>query len=381
MFRAIRSTKIMGNPQRSGYASVASSASSAIKVTKLQNGIKVVTQGNSAPTATLCAIAQAGTRFETKLGISHYLKNFAFKNTTNKTGFRLIREAELQGASLSAILTRESIIYMAQFFREDEIIFDSLRNSKYTDHQAEDVMKIVRREISLASIETHVINGLHLEAFRTGLGNSTLGLPQEDIFTNDIREYASQAFAPSRLTFYGFNVDASSFNVLKDSFVNSTSSLKTEASKYFGGEIRQSAMTPVSHLAIGFEGASLGSEKEAILTVLRHILGGQSHLKWGNGVSPFAKLANGTNIQATAFNFSYSDAGLFGLYIVAPPSHITQLANSSLAEIRKITNGISAEELKRGIALAKFESVSSIESQFSKALFFGNQVNQCFDKF
>lgn len=379
MFRAIRSN-ILRKSQRSGYATIASSVSSPVKVTKLANGIKVVTQENSAPTATLCAIAQAGTRFETKIGICHYLKNFSFKGTINKTGFRFIREAELQGASISAILTRESIIYLAQFFREDEKYFvesflDFLRNSKYSDHEVTSVIKNVQLEKSLASIEAHVMDGLHLEAFRSGLGSTILARLQEPVFLGDIREYASLAFAPSRLTFYGFNVDVTSFNVFKEYFTDTTSPLETKDSKYFGGEIRKPANTPLNHLAIGFEGAALGSKQEAILNVLKHILGGQSHVKWGSGVAPLAKFNNDANVQLSAFNLGYSDAGLFGIYIVAPSSQIAQLANSSLAELRQITKGISAEKLKRGIALAKSESLSSLESQHAKALYFGNQVS------
>ncbi|KAJ9065465.1 ubiquinol-cytochrome c reductase core subunit 1 [Entomophthora muscae] len=378
MIRAVRSAKVLGQSQRAGFASVATSAPSSSSVSKLDNGIKIATQGNNAPIATLCVVAQAGSRFESKLGSSHFLKNFAFKNTTKRTGFRLTRESELQGASLAALSTRESIIYSAQFFREDapyfvEAFSDFLQNSKYADHEADEVSQLVALESSLAPIETHVLNGLHREAFRTGLGNSTLA--QNGVSTKDIREYAARALAPNRLTFFGFNVDASALNTLKSSFTSTSSSLKTEASKYYGGETRTSADAPVGHVAIGFEGASLGSDKEATLTVLRHILGGQSHLKWGSGASPVAKLVAGTSAQASAFNFSYSDAGLFGLYIAAPSAEITQLANSSLAELRKTASGLSAEELKRGIALARFEALSSLESQYSKAVVFGTQVS------
>lgn len=379
MIHAVRSAKVLRKSQIAGYASVAKTAATSVNVSTLENGIKIATQENNAPIATLSVVAQAGSRFEHKLGTSHCLKCFSFKSTQGKTAFRLTREAELQGASLSAISTRESIICSAQFFREDapyfiEAFSDLLQNSKYADHEFDEVKKIVAYESSTAPVETQVLDVLHREAFRNTLGNSTLALPGNGVTSQDIREYADQVFAPNRLTFFGHNIDAKALNSLKGLSAKSTSPLKTEASKYFGGEARTSAPSSVGHLAIGFEGAAFGSESEAALTVLRNILGGQSYLKWGSGVSPLSKLVAGSSAQASAFNFGYSDSGLFGLYLSAPSAQITQLANSSLAELRKIAGGVSAEDLKRGIALAKFESLS-LESQSSKAIFYGTQLS------
>lgn len=369
----LRSLRLVKSPQ---LASRASYASAAIKSVDC---IKVLAQDSGAPTSTLALIAKAGSRYETKFGLSHHLKNFAFKNTTKKTAFRITRETELQGGSISAHMTREHIIYTAQFFREDapyfvEILSDVAQHTKYSDYEGADIAQKVALEANLATPETLVLNALHKEAFRTGLGNSTLALPHSGISTEDISGYSKQVLSQDRLTFVGLNVDSASISKdLEKLFTSSSSSaLSTPATKYFGGESRVEASSATGHFAVAFEGAKFGSELEASLIVLQNLLGGQIHMKWGSGVSPLSKIAASQNAQISAFNFSYADSGLFGLYVNS--SNVAGPVNSALAELRKLSSSVNAEDLKRAIAQAKFSAISSDDS-LSKAISLGTQAS------
>jgi hypothetical protein len=44
------------------------------------------------------------------------------QNTNNRTAFRIVREAEIAGAVLSSNLTRESIVYSAEFLKGDAYV-------------------------------------------------------------------------------------------------------------------------------------------------------------------------------------------------------------------------------------------------------------------
>lgn len=46
-------------------------------------GYKVVTVDNGQPTASITVLANAGTRFETKPGVAHVLKNYSYKVSLN----------------------------------------------------------------------------------------------------------------------------------------------------------------------------------------------------------------------------------------------------------------------------------------------------------
>ncbi|CAG8824671.1 3793_t:CDS:2, partial [Racocetra persica] len=106
------------------YASVAASP---VTVTKSKTGITVVSvegehvSKNSAPASSVSLVVKAGSREEgtDNVGVAHFLKNFAFKNTSARTAFRTTREAELLGGFLSANLTRENLILSTDFLRGD----------------------------------------------------------------------------------------------------------------------------------------------------------------------------------------------------------------------------------------------------------------------
>lgn len=92
------------------------------------------------------------------------------------------------------------------------------------------------------------------------------------------------------------------------------------ASVYGGGEVRKESDAPISVIAVAGSGASLGSGDAAALAVAQHILGVGPSVKYGsNASSALAKAVAGSggNGMASAININYSDAGLFGYFVVA----------------------------------------------------------------
>ncbi|KAJ1957993.1 ubiquinol-cytochrome c reductase core subunit 1 [Linderina pennispora] len=112
MFQTKAITKLAAPIASRTYASVASAS----------NGIKVasVADASESPMASISLVINAGSRFETaeNSGVAHYLKAFGFRNTQSRTSFRTVREAELNGASLTAEATRENIIYTVECFKD-----------------------------------------------------------------------------------------------------------------------------------------------------------------------------------------------------------------------------------------------------------------------
>ncbi|KAI9296595.1 LuxS/MPP-like metallohydrolase [Neoconidiobolus thromboides FSU 785] len=383
MIRTINPIKSLRACQRATYASTSAIAPEA-KITSGEFGVKLVSQDSGAPLSTLSLFVKAGSRYETKYGVAHYLKNFAYKNTTKRTSFRITREAELQGATISAALSRENIVYTAQFFREDtpyfiESLSDVLQHTKFADYELLDVAPQVAFETAASSSEAQVIDSIHNVAFRQGLGNSIFAKSNSGVNINDIKSYAQQALNTKDVVFAGINIDHEvASQQLNELFYDTTASsgLSTQASKYHGGEVRAEASGPYGHIAYAFEGAAYGSDKEATLLVLKHLLGGQNQVKWGEGVSPLAKVANThQDAQISAFNFSYSDAGLFGIYVKAPTKQVASATEAALAKLKEVSSKLSQDELKRAINQAKLEVLVSSESQSSNVHHLGSQVS------
>jgi ubiquinol-cytochrome c reductase core subunit 2 len=287
----------------------------------------------------------------------------------------MIRETELQGGSLSVSNTREHLIYTAQFFREDASYFIKLlaqaaTKGKYHHYTFGEVNKQVAFESSAASLEAHLLDQAHQVAFRNGLGNPVLAQPTNRVTVDAIESFAQAAIGADSTLLVANNVDADLLaSEASEQFegVPTAASVASSASQYFGGESRQAIAGPVSHVAVAFEGASLSSNEYTTFQVLRQILGGSKYVKWGNGSSALSQVAqsNGSQASAEAFNFGYSDAGLFGLVLSAPHTQISALTQSALSEVSKLGSQVSEEALKRAVSQAKFEILSASENQLA----------------
>ncbi|KAI1315714.1 ubiquinol-cytochrome c reductase core subunit 1 [Mortierella claussenii] len=352
----------------------------ATAVSKTSNGIKVATLDESSPAASVSLVINAGARFEPKekAGIAHFVKNFGFKNNGKRSAFRITRETELVGGVLSSNLGRETVSFTAECLKEDvpyfvEIFGDLVAQTKFADHEFHAVASDVAAECSVAesSPEVTVIEAVHNTAFRHGLGNSIYAATYSDITSEDLKQFAADNFVANKIALVATGVSESELKSLADSafaHVTPGSAAQTEASKYFGGDVRVAHNSPIGHIAVAFQGAAAGTPEFYTAQVLRSLLGGDRFVKWStSGVSPLAaaaaKIGHGT--QISAFNFGYSDAGLFGIYAQAEHKSVAEAAKSALNSLKDASKSISADEFKRALAQAKFETASRFETRAS----------------
>ncbi|CEJ04033.1 hypothetical protein RMCBS344292_18003 [Rhizopus microsporus] len=110
---------IINAASKATYATAATANS--IKITSASNGVKVASSQEPGQTASLAVVVNGGARAEVgdNAGVAHFLKNYGFKNSYNRTAFRIVREAELAGGVLSTNLTRETLVYAAEFLKGD----------------------------------------------------------------------------------------------------------------------------------------------------------------------------------------------------------------------------------------------------------------------
>jgi len=95
---------------------------------------------NQNPAASVGLYVDCGSLYESPLssGASHLLEKMAFKSTTNRSHFRVVREVEAVGGNVGATASREQMGYTFDALRTYvpqmiELLVDSVRNPAFLD--------------------------------------------------------------------------------------------------------------------------------------------------------------------------------------------------------------------------------------------------------
>ncbi|KAH7911256.1 Metalloenzyme, LuxS/M16 peptidase-like protein [Hygrophoropsis aurantiaca] len=351
-------------------------------------GVKVAAVDNGQPTSAVTFLVKAGSRYETKPGVAHALKNFAFKSTSQRSALATVREAELYGGFLSASLSREYLALSSEFLRGDESYFVDLISSiltsgKYLRHEySEYVIPVIEAESVAASSDpaTSALEAAHALAFRSGLGSSLFASPHSSVTLEDIKSYGASAFSKGNIAVLGTGIDQATLSKLVEkslASVTSSASASTSPSAYFGGETRLESHGGPETVFIGF--GATGPADPALAVLAAH-LAPQPSVKWSQGLSPIsAGLPVGTSVQTVLL--PYSDATLFGLLVQGPTAQGVKEAAKVATKALKEAGSVKGDELKKAIAKAKFSAASSIDSRdgilntLSSKIFSTNEVS------
>ncbi|KAJ1727085.1 ubiquinol-cytochrome c reductase core subunit 1 [Coemansia biformis] len=372
MLQSKVAARVVGPLATRGYASVASSA----PVVSTANGIKIaaVDGAPDSPLASISLVIKAGSRFETAetAGAAHYLKAFGFRNTQDRTSFRTIREAELNGATLTAEATRENITYRVQCFKEAvpyfvQVLAEVATATKFAEHEFRDVAKVVALESLSARSDpaTLALGGVHQAAFRSGLGNSLYAPAASPVATGDaVRQYAQGALTGGRVAVVATGVDADTLAKLvgESGLAELPGAAAAEtagmAAAFTGGaqQVYESA-SPVAHYALAF-----GCEPRSA-HALGSLLGTQRRLKWSGGVSALSRLAAAEGFRTEAFSFAYSDAGLVGVLVSAPSAQIKGAVEKVAATIQKDVAGAAPDAIQRAAAATAVDVADVLATQ------------------
>jgi ubiquinol-cytochrome c reductase core subunit 2 len=137
-------------------------------------------------------------------------------------------------------------------------------------------------------------------------------------------------------------------NYTNESFSGAADGVKKDYTKsdYVGGnEVRVDAGgTGLAHVGVVCKGANLYGSHDHVAGILEQLLGGGARIKWGSG-SATARLnkAVATTVDepfaVNAFNVSYSDNGLFGIYAVADGAVMGKVLKASMREFSEVAKG------------------------------------------
>lgn len=281
---------------------------------------------------------------------------------------------------------------MSFFFLEAKLAFTCCRDyflnllssvlssTKFSRHEfAELVLPTLQADAIQASSSpvALALDAAHELAFRRGLGNSLYASPNSPITAEQVRDFASKAFAKSNIAVVGTGISTEALGKAVGAAFGSGSSSASSSggsmgssssgSTYFGGEKRIAidshafpAQQPTLVIAYGS-----GSAPTPELKALPYVLGGTSPLKWAPGVSPLSLAADKVpGGSARSFLLPYTDAALFGVIVQAPTSEAVRALATEVASVLKSSGDkLGEEEFKRAVAQAKFAAASQLENK------------------
>ncbi|TYI54546.1 hypothetical protein E1A91_D11G082400v1 [Gossypium mustelinum] len=344
------------------------------KIKTLPNGLRVATESTlSSRTATVGVWIDAGSRFETEEtnGTAHFLEHMIFKGTERRSARDLEEEIENMGGHLNAYTSREQTTYYAKVMDKDvfkalDILADILQNSKFEEHRIRRERDVILREMEEVEGQTEevIFDHLHSTAFQyTPLGRTILG-PADNVKTitkGHLLNYIQTHYTAPRM------VIAASGAVKHEEIVEQVEKLFTKLSSdpatasqlvvkepatFTGSEVRMiNDDIPLAQFAVAFEGASWTDPDSIALMVMQAMLGSWSK-NAGGGKHMGSELAQRVGINEIAesmmaFNTNYKDTGLFGVYAVAKPDCLDDLAYAIMHETTKLAYRVSEADVIR----------------------------------
>jgi processing peptidase subunit beta len=319
------------------------------RMTVLPNGITVATEEiPHTLTATVGVWIDAGSRADVTdetSGTAHFLEHLAFKGTKNRSQIDLELEVENCGSHLNAYTSRENTVYYAKTLKEDipravNILSDILTRSKLEKVAIERERPVIIRESEEVDkmYDEVVFDRLHEVIFKgQPLGRTILGPIEciKSIQQKDLKNYITTNYKGDRMVLVGAGcVDHEEMvRIAIENFGHVPISTepkplgtpRTALPEFLSGEVHvEDDSLPNIYMAIALEGCSWSSPNYFKALVAQAIVGNWDRATNAGAVTPLGKAVvdnskNGGNPLCNSymsFSTSYSDTGLWGMYLV-----------------------------------------------------------------
>ncbi|KAF6756019.1 Metalloenzyme, LuxS/M16 peptidase-like protein [Ephemerocybe angulata] len=369
----------------------------------LSNGLTIATESHpSAQTATVGVWIDAGSRAETDRtsGTAHFLEHMAFKGTHRRSQHALELEVENLGAHLNAYTSREQTVYYAKSFRKDvgkavDIISDILQNSKLEAGAIERERDVILREQQEVDkqLEEVVFDHLHAVAFQgQPLGRTILG-PKKNILSiqrDDLANYIKTNYTADRMVLVGTGgVDHAELVKLAEKHFSALpvspapiplGKLAHPKTTFVGSEVRiRDDDMPTANIAIAVEGVSWSSPDYFPMMVMQSIFGNWDRSLGASSLtsSRLSHIVSSNNLANSfmSFSTSYSDTGLWGIYMVTENlMNIDDLVHFTLKEWTRMSIAPTQTEVERAKSQLKAGLLLGLDGTTAVAEDIGRQL-------
>ncbi|GBQ15800.1 M16 family metallopeptidase [Swaminathania salitolerans] len=350
-----------------------------ITVTTLPNGLTVVTERmERVETVSFGAYVATGTRNESaeENGVSHFLEHMAFKGTARRSAARIAEEIENVGGHINAYTAREQTAYYVKLLKEDlplgiDIIGDILTHSTFLEQEVERERGVILQEIGQANDTPDDIIFDHFQ--ETAFPDQSMGRPTlgTEALVAGMKRETMMRYMHTHYTTHNMVIAAAGnleheavLEMVQTHFRDLPDHRPPARSpgRYAGGDHRETRALDQAHLVLGFPSVGYGDPAYHAVMLLSTVLGG------GMSSRLFQEIREkrGLVYSVYAFALPFLDSGLFGIYAGTGESEAAELVPVLLDELRRIEDGISAEEIARARAQVKSSLLMSLESTGSR---------------
>ena len=351
-----------------------------IRITTLPSGLRVVSDHMPGlETASLGVWIGAGSRHEKpgQHGLSHLLEHMAFKGTRRRSARVIAEDIESAGGDLNAATSVEHTAYYARVLASDtglglDILADILTDSVFDRAELEREKDVILQEIgSVADTPDDLVFEIFTETAFPGqaIGRPILGTPEHvrNFDRKAISAYLRSHYRADRMIIGA--AGAIDHDRLVDearrrfASITGAGPAKAGAARYKGGEVRMRRKLEQAHIVVGFESCSFHDPKNYATHIFANAVGGGMSSRLFQDVREKRGLA----YTIHAFNWGFSDTGLFGFYAATGARDIAELMPVALDCIAQGARDLSAEEVRRAKAQMKVSLLVALESSGARA--------------
>lgn len=333
------------------------------RATTLSNGVRVATQQTKDRVATVGAYVDAGSRDETAetLGLSQVLSQIAQQPNEALEG---------RGSRINAHVDREQTSYTAKVL-PDSISTAVGELGKIVAGDFSNIEQAKQRVLTTNDADRPIsellLDRLHMSTFRDGpLGNSLLGPHQNtsNLDASTAAQFVQQNYSADRIVVAAAgDVDHDSLvRLAEENFRQETLPKASILEKpYFCGTqliYRNDDMGPILYFALGYEGVPSKNPDALAFYLIKHIIGEYKRDDYHtilpgtlSGNRTINRIANKMNVgcaeEFQAFNYSYRDTGLFGVFAACDEIAAENCAGELQFSINILSGGITDEEIMR----------------------------------
>ncbi|CAE7651554.1 ymxG [Symbiodinium sp. KB8] len=325
----------------------------------LPNGLRIVTERiDSVKSISVGIWVKTGSRNETakQAGITHFLEHMLFKGTDKRTAFDIAQSMESVGGYLNAFTSSEYTCYYArcvdeQLGRALDVLSDMVLNPAFPEKEIEKEKKVVVEEMKMYrdSPDDYLFEEFSTKMFENHpLGRPVIGFENtvNEFTRQDLFDYMADRYRPDNLLI------AVAGNVNHDKVVEQVSKYfsQLEATKtvnepqplldFNPEKLELTKVIEQTHYLLGRRGLHFDHDDKYLLLLANTVLGGGMSSRLHQNVRE--KYGYCYSIQA--FNQSYSDSGIWGVYVGTDKEYVEHVHELVVNELNKISSDIIPEK-------------------------------------
>jgi predicted Zn-dependent peptidase len=351
-----------------------------IKTATLKNGFRIVTEHMPGlQSASLGIWVGAGGRHERpeQNGVAHFLEHMAFKGTTTRSALQIAEAIEDVGGYINAYTSREVTAYYARVLSGDtalalDVIADILLNPVFDEKEIETERHVILQEIGQAhdTPDDVVFDWLQEQAYPgQPIGRTILGEVERvrSFDREDLARFVGEHYGPEQMILSAAGgIDHDAIVAQAEAlFAHMTPGKATapELAQFHGGEARQVKDLEQAHFTLAFESPGYRDADFYTAQIYSMALGG------GMSSRLFQEIREKRGLCYTIFAQcgAYADTGMTTIYAGTSGEELGDLAQLTMAEMRRAADDMTVAELDRARAQMKAGLLMGLESPSSRA--------------